>query len=132
VVERKPVSEFLLMNAPEAGQQIVSGIYDLEQSAWRWMGAKAVLLLKAPSSPKPVEVTFSIPGPAPARQVSLYIDSELVARANYTTPGTYTLRSLNVQPKTASATLTIEVDKSFSVPGDHRQLGITLASAGFR
>jgi 4-amino-4-deoxy-L-arabinose transferase-like glycosyltransferase len=132
VIERQPVAEFLPMNAPEAAQQIVSGIYDLEQSAWRWMGEKAVILLKRPEKPKPVEVTFSIPGPAPARQVSLYVDNELVAQASYETPGTYTLRSLNIEARSPSVTLTIAVDRSFSVPGDHRQLGITLASAGFR
>jgi hypothetical protein len=132
VVERKPEVEFLPMNAPEAVRQIISGVYDLEQSAWRWMSEKAVILLKRPDTPKPVEVTFSIPGPAPARQVSLYIDNELVAQANYATPGTYTLRSLPVSARAPSVTLTIAVDKSFSVPGDHRLLGITLASAGFR
>jgi hypothetical protein len=132
VVERKPVVEFLPMNAPEASQQIVSGIYDLEQGAWRWMGERAVILLKRPAAPKPVEATFSIPGPAPARQVSLYIDNELAAQANYATPGTYTLRSLNVEARSPTVTLTIAIDKSFKVPGDHRQLGITLASAGFR
>jgi hypothetical protein len=132
VVERKPEAEFLPMNAPEAAQQIVSGVYDLEQDAWRWMGERAVILLKRPGTPKSVEATFSIPGPAPARQISLYIDNELVAQANYATPGTYTLRSLAVAARSPAVTLTIAVDKSFRVPGDHRQLGITLGSAGFR
>lgn len=132
VVERKPEVEFLPMNAPAAARQIVSGVYDLEQDAWRWMGERAVILLKRPDTPKSVEATFSIPGPAPARQVSLYIDNELVAQANYATPGTYTLRSLAVAARSPSVTLTIAVDKSFRVPGDHRQLGITLGSAGFR
>jgi hypothetical protein len=132
VVERKPEAEFLQMNAPEAPRQIVSGVYDLEQDAWRWMGERAVILLKRPDTPKSVEATFSIPGPAPARQVSLYIDNELVAEANYATPGTYTLRSLAVAARSPSVTLTIVVDKSFRVPGDHRQLGVTLGSAGFR
>src|SRR5262249_35604366 len=36
VVERKPALEYLPMNAPEAEQQLVSGVYALEDNRFRW------------------------------------------------------------------------------------------------
>jgi hypothetical protein len=44
----------------------------------------------------------------------------------------YSLSSPPVKPDGDSVKLTITVDKSFSVPGDSRQLGIILTEAGFR
>ena len=37
VVERHPTLSFLPMNAPEFPDHLVSGIYDLESDAYRWM-----------------------------------------------------------------------------------------------
>ncbi len=37
MIERKPTLTDLPMNAPEAEQQIVSGVYQLENGQWRWM-----------------------------------------------------------------------------------------------
>ena len=48
VVERQPTLTYLPMNAPEAAQQIVSGLYDLDGATWRWMSARAVVLLEKP------------------------------------------------------------------------------------
>ena len=41
------------MNAPEADQQIVSGVYQLEEGRYRWMAGRAVVLLKRPDRPCP-------------------------------------------------------------------------------
>jgi 4-amino-4-deoxy-L-arabinose transferase-like glycosyltransferase len=128
VIQSKPELEYVSMNAPQAARQIVSGIYDLEENRWRWMGEKGVLLLKTPPRPKPLEVTFFIPPAAPGRQVTLLLDGVELARATYAKPDTYTLRS---RPASGSA-LTIAIDKGFSVPGDHRRLGLILAGAGFK
>ncbi len=132
MIERKPTLTDLPMNAAEAGQQIVSGVYQLENGQWRWMGQTATILLKPPAQPAPVTVRFFIPDSSPARQVTIALNNHAIASQTYTAPGTYSLSSAPMQPPGDSAKLTITVDKSFSAPGDIRQLGIILSDVGFR
>jgi hypothetical protein len=132
VVEHKPTVSNLRMNAPEADQQIISGVYQLESGQWRWMSQTAVIVLKPPAQPSPLVVRFTIPDQAPARQVTVELNNQRVASETYPAPGSYTLSTQPLKPNGASATVTITVDKVFSVPGDHRQLGIVLSEAGFR
>lgn len=132
VVERRPTVEYLPMNAPEARNQLVSGIYELEENRWRWMGAKGVVLLKAPGAAMPLQAVFNIPNGAPGRRVVILLDGEEIAAQTYSGPGTYTLQSRAVAAKLPSATVAILIDKTFSVPGDHRQLGMVLSEIGFR
>jgi len=132
MVERKPTLTDLPMNAPEAGEQIVSGIYQLESGQWRWMSQSATILLKPPAQPTPVTVRFTIPAASPARQVTLALNDHTVASQTYSAPGAYALSSPPMKPDGDAAQLTIKVDKSFSVPGDSRQLSIILTNAGFQ
>ena len=120
------------MNAPEAEQQIVSGIYQLENGQWRWMSQSATILLKPPEQPLPLTVRFTIPDASPARQVTISLNDRIVASQTYSAPGTYALSTPATKPEGDSARLTITVDKSFSVPGDSRELGIILTDAGFK
>jgi hypothetical protein len=128
VVERKPTQSYLTMNAPEAETQIVSGMFGAEEASWRWMGEKAVVLLKPPSQPQPLHVVFNIPGPAPARRVTLVLDGAVLEDKAYDKPGTYTLTTRAV----SGHTVTVSVDKTFSVAGDQRQLGMIVSELGFR
>jgi hypothetical protein len=132
VLDRHPTLSYLPMNAPEAHDQIVSGLYDVEGGAWRWMSASAVVLLKSPGQPLPVEALFTIPDTAPTRHVELLLDGRIVASQTYATPGTYTLKSPPQAPAGETATVTLTVDRTFSVPGDHRELGVVLSALGFR
>lgn len=132
VVAAQPDLEYLPMNAPEAARHIVSGIYELEDGKTRWMSGTAVLLLKSPVQPEPVQVQFYIPPPAPARQVRIYVDRQLAADHTYLGPGPYSLRTAPIKPVGTSATVTITVNKTFSVPGDRRELGMILVEAGFK
>jgi hypothetical protein len=132
VVDRHPTLAYLPMNAPEAQAQIVSGLYDLESGAWRWMSGSAVVLLKSPTQSLPVEAVFTIPDPAPARHVELLLDGRVVASETYSSPGSYTLKSPPVSPAGPTATVGLTLDRTFSVPGDHRELGVVVASIGFR
>jgi 4-amino-4-deoxy-L-arabinose transferase-like glycosyltransferase len=124
MVERKPTLSDLPMNAPEAEQQIASGVYQLEKDQWRWMGQTATILLKPLSGI--VSVQFFIPDQAPARQVSLDVNGQRVASQTFAGPGRYVLSSTPLKLDGESATVTISVDKTFSVQGDPRQLGIVL------
>jgi hypothetical protein len=132
VLDRHPTLAFLPMNAPEGSTQIVSGLYDLEAGAWRWMSGSAVVLLKSPTQALPVEAVFTIPDSAPARHVDLLLDGRVVASQTYTGPGAYTLRSSPQRPAGETATVTLTLDRTFSVAGDHRELGVVLSGIGFR
>jgi len=132
VVERRATLSFLPMNAPEANEQIVSGIYDLEDHRFRWMARTAVVMLRNPGTAMPLHVQFNIPENAPARRVTLRVDGRELAAVTYPAPGQYTLTTAPLQPAGASVALEIEIDRAFSVAGDRRELGIVLTAVGFR
>ncbi len=132
MIERKPALTDLPMNAPQAEQQIVSGVYQLENGQWRWMSQTATILLKPPEQPTPLTVHFTIPAASPARQVTIALSDRVIASQTYSAPGAYSISSPPLKPDGDTAKLTISVDKTFSVPGDSRQLGIILTEAGFR
>ena len=131
MVERKPAAADLLMSAPEAEQQIVSGIYQLESGSWRWMSQTGVVLLKPPVEPARLVVQFSIPDQSPVRQVSMDLNGQRVASQDFSGPGRYVLTSAPMKPDGDSAQVTITVDKTFAAPGDSRQLSIILLRVGF-
>ncbi len=131
VVERAPKLAYLAMNAPEAEQQLVSGVYELE-GKFRWTAGEAVILMKSPAVAAALRVEFMIHPLAPARRITLLVDGVKVAEQTYPGPGTYVLESPAVLPAKSATTVTIRVDKTFSVPGDHRELGVVLYGAGFR
>jgi hypothetical protein len=131
-VERKPVLSVLSMGAPEAEQQIVSGIYSLEGGRFRWMGQKAVVLLKNPAQTASLMVRFYIPDQAPGRTVTAYVNGRQVAEQTYAAAGIHILSTEPTGVNGDSATVTITVDKVFSTPGDPRQLGMVLSEIGLR
>lgn len=131
-VERKPVLSVLSMSAPEAEQQIVSGIYSLEGGRFRWMGQKAVVLLKNPAQTASLTVRFYIPDQAPGRTVTAYVNGRQVAEQTYTATGIHILSTQPTGVNGDSTTVTITVDKVFSTPGDPRQLGLVLSEIGLR
>ena len=131
VVERRPTLEYLAMNAPEAREQIVSGVYDLEDNRFRWMSGRGVIALKSPPAATPVRVSFTIPANAAARKVTLRLDGREIASQVYAGPGSYTLESPPVLPAAPTASLEVELDQTFTAPPDTRELGIVLTGAGF-
>ena len=130
-IERKPVLSDLPMNAPEAEQQIVSGVYSLENGQWRWMAKEAVFLLKPPAESSPLVVRFVIPDQAPARKLTVAINGQIVATENYTNPGSFTLQTEKTKPEGDSIRVTITVDKVLSSQSDRRELGVILTEVGF-
>jgi hypothetical protein len=131
VVERHPTLSYLPMNAPEAADQIVSGIFSLEDNRFRWMSRSAIVALASPAAALPLLAMFTIPPQARARRVTLLLDGREVASQTYPVPGTYTLESPPVRATGAVATVEITIDETFFAPGDSRELGIVLAGVGF-
>jgi 4-amino-4-deoxy-L-arabinose transferase-like glycosyltransferase len=132
IVQNEPSLSFLPMAAPEAAGQIAGGLFGLESGSWRWTSDKATILLKRPAAESRLEAEIFIPDATPARRVMLILDGAAVAGRTFPGPGSYTLSSGPLPPAKGVATLTIQVDKTFSAPGDQRRLGIILKSAGFR
>jgi len=132
VVQAQPELEFLPMNAPQASNQIVSGVFELENGQWRWMTDRASFLLKAPAQPKPVRVEFYIPEPAPARLVEVTLDGQRAGELLVDKSGPYQITTPPLKAAGDTATLVITADKTFSVPGDHRRLGVILSAVGFQ
>jgi len=90
------------------------------------MGQTATILLKPLSERAVVSLQFFIPDQAPARQVSIDVNGQRVASQTFAGPGRYVLAGTPMKLEGDSATVTITVDKTFSVQGDPRQLGIVL------
>lgn len=128
IVRKRNVSRsWLPMNSPEAEEQILSGIYQLEGDT-RWMSGRGILLLARPPVPQSLEIQIYVPDSAPARSVLVMADGIEIKRQALPGPGIHTVRS---DPVSAS-TITIEVDQTFRVPGDYRDLGAVLIAAGYR
>jgi hypothetical protein len=131
VTERHPTLAYLPMNAPEAADQIVAGIFSLEDNRFRWMSRSAVVALASPPAALPLRATFTIPPQARARRVTLLLDGREVASQTYPAPGTYTLESPPVRATGAVAMVEIAIDETFFAPPDSRELGIVLTGVGF-
>ncbi len=126
ITERKPVFEYLEVKSPEARRQIVGGIHDDG-----WTEQIAEVVLKAPAAPLPLRAVFYIPPQAPARTVTLSLNGAEVASQTYARDGLYTLTSPPQSMATPEASVTLAVDKTFSLPPDKRVLGVVLSGIGF-
>jgi hypothetical protein len=130
VSERQPRLSRLMMNAPEAEEQIVRGIHSLEAGNWRWMGGEGVLRLKPPGlvGAVRVRVRVTIPEVVPGRVVSIALNGVPLAEYRLT-EGSHEIRTgaVTLPPgESAGATVTLRVDKTLSSPADARELGVIL------
>ena len=126
VVDRQPVLGYLNPKDSEAAVHILSGLYPDG-----WMSERASVLLKAPDKVNSVEVVFFIPPTAPARRVQLLVDGQVIAEDTFPGPGSYKLAA-PLQLSNPTATVSVAIDKTFSVPGDRRSLGVLIIGVGFR
>ncbi|MEI9977266.1 MAG: hypothetical protein WDO73_37580 [Ignavibacteriota bacterium] len=62
VVERHPTLTYIDMKAPEAKDQLVSGIWPDDH----WTSSSGVAIVKSPAAAMPLSVNFYVPGNAPA------------------------------------------------------------------
>lgn len=129
LVEHHPTLEYLPMDAPEADDQIVSGIYGREGTTpWRWTAGAATVALKVPSRPKPLHVELFIPGASNVRVVKVLGDGKEIYERVFDKPGSYSIDT----PPSQAGNITLQFDKSFSIPSDHRELGVILTGIGYR
>jgi len=127
IAERHPTLEYLSMDAPNAADHIVSGIWPD-----RWMSRSAVVVLRNPAVPMPLSASIFISDKARARKVTLLLDGREVASQTFARPGLYTLTTSPLRAEGAAATIGIEIDRTFTDPPDQRQLGVVLSGVGFK
>jgi len=93
-----------------------------------WMGAEATVIVKR--APGPLRAKFFIHEKSTARTVKLLVDGKVAAEQTFPAPGAY---SLSAQvPGNDPVTAALVVDRTFSVPGDGRALGILVQGIGFK
>jgi hypothetical protein len=126
VIERKPELSYLDPKDVRAAMHVLSGLFPDG-----WMGERASILLKVPDKVAAVEVVAYIPPNAPARRLQLLVDGRMVAEDTFAGPGSFKL-SAPLSTPGPTATVTLVADKTFSVPGDQRKLGMVIAGVGFR
>jgi hypothetical protein len=131
VVERHPTLEYLPMDAAEAKDQIIAGIFSLEGHI-RWTSGAATVVVKSPAAPMPLRAAFTIHPKSTARRVRLLLDGREVAVQTYAGAGTYELATPPLQPAGPTAVVTLEVDATFTALPDTRELGVVLSGIGFR
>ena len=121
-----PKLSYLVPGTPDAASQIVSGLSDDG-----WMGLEARVLLKVPPKPSPLEVALYLPENSPARHVRAMVNSETILDKELPNPGVFTF-SAPITSTAKSVIVALVVDKTFSVPGDARTLGLVVKGIGFR
>jgi hypothetical protein len=125
-----PVLSYLIPEDPKAASQILSGL-----STDGWTEQQATVILKVPPDAKTLSASFWVHPTAAARHASLSANGRVIveqdlprADATYTISGPAPLGSLGA----GSLAVTFAVDKTFSVPGDARALGVDLTGIGFK
>ncbi len=128
--EAKPTLTDLPMKAPEADAQIVSGIYDLEEGRLRWTSGVATVVLVSPPDAQPLHAGFYLPDNAPARQVVVKLDGRQVY-SQAIAPGMVRIVTPPQKAAGPNSIVSLQVDHTFSAPGDSRLLGVKLLDIGW-
>lgn len=129
LIAKQPTREYLPMDAPEADDQIITGIYSREaNNPWRWTAGTATIALKTPPQPKPIHIDFLIPGTSPVRSIKVLAEGRVIFEHTYDKPGPYLIDT----PATQAPDITLQFDKPFSVAGDNRELAVILSAVGYR
>lgn len=129
--EAKPTLQDLPMNAPEAESQIVSGLFGLEEGKQRWTSGTATVMLVSPPDAEPLHADVYLPDNAPARKVSLLFDGQVAYTTILPGPGIHRIVSPPQKPRGATSVVALQVDRTFSAPGDSRVLGLVLRDIGW-
>ena len=126
----QPQLSYIDPKSAAAAGQIVSGLWPDG-----WMEGEAKVLLHSPPHPEPLEVSFYVPDNAPARVLRVFVsngtNNQPVIERKIPGPGVYAASAPGLVTS-PSVTVTLAVDKTFSVSPDARKLGIVIQGVGFR
>ncbi|MCL5746505.1 MAG: hypothetical protein M1541_21670 [Acidobacteria bacterium] len=139
--EGATLASMVHMADPQAGSQLVSGFYDIEQNAWRWTAGKFAVVLKTPrgasSAGAMLQFKFSVPDAVLAKLKTVSLDAKVNGKSlspeSYTQPGEFVYsRDIPASLLTGnSVRVDFALDKCLS-PGevDQRELGVIASSIG--
>lgn len=129
---RRPELAFLAMGSSEADSQILSGVFARENQPWRWVGGRAVFLLKAPAAGDVFHCELYLSDAASARHVLVRFGDRVGLEKTLPGPGSYDLTAPAPEPGNSPMVVTLQLDRTFRAPGDGRDLGAVLNAIGFR
>lgn len=130
-VRLEPTLSWLPMNAPNAGDHILAGVYALEQNDWRWAAPRAAFRLVAPAAPVRLAALVFLPAQAPGRVLRLELEGKVVAELAVAGEGAQRIESAVLAPDPGPVTVTLTIDRGFRAAGDSRELGLILRGIGF-
>lgn len=131
---------FVRMNQINAERHFVSGVYQLEENAWRWCAGKAELRLQlGPVENLKLVLRYAIPVQVMARAKSVRLRILLNGRPweemRYEKDGIYEVEK-PVPPAllrpNAENLLTLEVDRPLPPESGRPEMGFILVHAGFQ
>lgn len=128
------------MNDPQAGAQLLSGFYPVENSSWRWTAGKFSVLLRTPPTAAQrggaLTLAFSVPEVVIQKlnrvTLSASINGTVLKSAEYESPGSYVFSADVPASMLAGDSVKVDfgLDKSLPPGLDKRQLGVIATSVG--
>jgi hypothetical protein len=128
----QPTDGYLLMNSPAAERQLLSGFYEVQSDAWRWMGPSGSAILAIPESAGSFKLDLYVPDNSPARRVRVEAGGRLLLEQTLDGPGSHIVEAPITRPPGDAARIVIRAGPAFFPPGDERELSIVVNSFGFR
>jgi hypothetical protein len=127
-----PTESYLLMNAPAAESQLLSGFYDVQSDAWRWMGPSGSAMLAVPEAVGSFRLDLYVPDNSPTRQIRVEAGGRLLLEQTLAGPGGHVIEAPVQRPPGDAARIVIRAQPAFFPPGDQRELSVVVNSFGFR
>jgi hypothetical protein len=127
----EPTDGYLTMNSAAAERQLLSGFYEVQDGAWRWMGPNGTAILAVPESAGSFKLDLYVPDNAPARQISVEAGGRLLLERTLDGPGGHVIETPIERPPGDAARIVIRAQPSFFAPGDERELSVVVNSFGF-
>ena len=123
----------VIRNSPGSNRAIRKRRADYYRVVRRWMdGRQGDGVAEDADHQMPLRLELYIPTQAPARQVQMFVEGEMIAEETFKRPGSYVISVPPITSSKSSVAVSMTVDATFSVAGDHRKLGIVIAGVGFK
>jgi len=131
---------FVRMNQINAERHLVSGVYQLEDNAWRWCAGRAALRLRlGPVDNLKFVMRYSVPVQvmqrAGAVRLRILLNGKLWEETRYDKDGIYEIDKpvpANLLLPNADNHVTIEIDKPLPPDAGRPEYGFILVHAGFQ
>jgi hypothetical protein len=127
----EPTDGYLQMNSAAAESQLLSGFYEVQDGAWRWMGPNGSAILAVPESVGSFKLDLYVPDNSPARRLRVEAGGRLLLERTLDGPGGHVVEAPIEPPPGAAARVVIRAQPAFFAPGDERELSIVVNSFGF-